>query len=86
MGVKGVAEGVVVFNNSPAESERELGALVSLEQGFSVDALRDALKKRLPGYMVPSRLIVTQGEFPRTSNGKYNRKRATQLVFGAKGT
>jgi acyl-coenzyme A synthetase/AMP-(fatty) acid ligase len=81
--VKGVLEGVVVFNNAPNEAERELGALVSLE-GLSVDALREALKERLPGYMVPTRLVVTGDEFPRTSNGKYDRKRATQLVFGSR--
>jgi amino acid adenylation domain-containing protein len=84
VGVKGVLEGVVVFNDSPREAERELGALVSLEGGLSVDALREALKQRLPSYMVPTRLAVTADEFPRTSNGKYDRKRAKQLVFGSR--
>jgi acyl-CoA synthetase (AMP-forming)/AMP-acid ligase II len=41
------------------------------------------LKKRLPGYMVPSRMVVTRDEFPRTSNGKYDRKRALQVVFAS---
>lgn len=81
--VPGVLEGIVVFHDSPSEAERELGALVSLEEGASVEALREALKKRLPGYMIPSRLVVTREDFPRTSNGKYDRKRARQLVFGA---
>jgi D-alanine--poly(phosphoribitol) ligase subunit 1 len=79
--VDGVQEGVVVFNNSPQEAERELGALLSLKDGVALEAVREALKKRLPAYMVPSRLVVTRDEFPRTSNGKYDRKRALQAVF-----
>jgi acyl-coenzyme A synthetase/AMP-(fatty) acid ligase len=81
--VEGVQEGVVVFNNSPNEADRELGALVSLKDGFPIEGVREALKKRLPGYMVPSRMVVTRDEFPRTSNGKYDRKRALQVVFAS---
>ncbi|MEP7154362.1 MAG: amino acid adenylation domain-containing protein [Betaproteobacteria bacterium] len=82
VGIEGVHEGVVVFNNSAVESERELGALVSLDEGFDLDALRAALQKRLPGYMVPSRFKIISEEFPRTPNGKYDRKQTLKLVFG----
>ncbi|TMH57270.1 MAG: amino acid adenylation domain-containing protein [Betaproteobacteria bacterium] len=81
-GIDGVHEGVVVFNNSSVEAERELGALVSLEEGFDLDALRHALQKRLPKYMVPTRFKVTGEDFPRTPNGKYDRKRTLKIVFG----
>ncbi|MEO8103377.1 MAG: amino acid adenylation domain-containing protein, partial [Betaproteobacteria bacterium] len=79
-GIEGVHEGVVVFNNSVVESERELGALVSLDEGFDLDALRHALQKRLPGYMVPTRFKITTDEFPRTPNGKYDRKVTLKIV------
>ena len=82
VGIDGVHEGVVVFNGSTIEAERELGALVSLEEGFDLDALRHALQKRLPGYMVPTRFKVTVGDFPRTPNGKYDRKQTLKIVFG----
>ncbi len=82
VGIDGVHEGVVVFNNSAVESERELGALVSLDEGFDLDALRQALQKRLPGYMVPTRFKITTEEFPRTPNGKYDRKQTLKTVFG----
>ena len=81
-GIEGVQEGVVVFNNSSVESERELGALVSLEEGFDLDALRNALQKRLPGYMVPTRVKIMAEVFPRTPNGKYDRKQTLKIIFG----
>jgi acyl-coenzyme A synthetase/AMP-(fatty) acid ligase len=82
VGIDGVHEGVVVFNNSSIEAERELGALVSLDEGFDLDALRHALQKRLPKYMIPTRFKVTGEDFPRTPNGKYDRKRTLKIVFG----
>jgi amino acid adenylation domain-containing protein len=82
VGIEGVHEGVVVFNNSSNESEREIGALVSLDDGFDVDTLRAALQKRLPAYMVPTRLKIMHDDFPRTPNGKYDRKQTLKIVFG----
>lgn len=82
VGIEGVHEGVVVFNNSSNEAERELGALVSLHNGFDAEALREALTKRLPGYMVPTRIKITTEDFPRTPNGKYDRKQTLKRVFG----
>ena len=82
VGIEGVHEGVVVFNNSANESERELGALVSLDDGFDLDALRQALQKRLPAYMVPTRFKIIADDFPRTPNGKYDRKQTLKKVFG----
>ena len=82
VGIDGVHEGVVVFNNSSVDAERELGALVSLDEGFDLDALRHALQKRLPGYMIPTRFKIMTGDFPRTPNGKYDRKQTLKIVFG----
>lgn len=81
MALPGVEEGVVVFNNSENENERELGALVSLSEGYTLDALTRDLKSRLPPYMVPTRLRLIEGEFPRTPNGKYDRKATKHIVF-----
>ena len=81
MALPGVEEGVVVFNNSDREDERELGALVSLADGYTLEALNKDLKSRLPPYMVPTRLRLIDGEFPRTPNGKYDRKATKRIVF-----
>jgi len=81
VGIEGVHEGVVVFNNSSNESEREIAALVSLLEGFDADNLRQALEKRLPKYMVPTKIKITNDDFPRTANGKYDRKATLKLVF-----
>jgi len=72
----------IVFNNSADESTRELGALVSLDAGMDADQLRAALQARLPAYMVPTKLVFTTDDFPRTPNGKYDRKLVLKAVFG----
>ena len=82
VGIEGVREGVVVFNNSANESERELGALVSLDENIDIDTLRQAMRKRLPAYMVPTRFKIISDDFPRTPNGKYDRKQTLKKVFG----
>lgn len=79
--IPGVEEGVVVFNNSANESERELGALVSLAPDYSLELLGRELKSRLPPYMVPTRLRLIEGDFLRTPNGKYDRKAIKNVVF-----
>ena len=83
VGIAGVHEGVVVFKPGVDGGEGELGALVSLDEGFDLAALRTALQTRLPSYMVPTRVRVADGEFPRTPNGKYDRKTTLALVFAA---
>ena len=83
VGIAGVHEGVVVFKPGVDGGEGELGALVSLDEGFDLAALRTALQTRLPSYMVPTRVRVADGDFPRTPNGKYDRKATLALVFAA---
>ena len=77
-----VSQTSIVFNNSADESTRELGALVSLDAGMDADQLRAALQARLPAYMVPTKLVFTTDDFPRTPNGKYDRKLVLKAVFG----
>ena len=79
--IEGVSEGVVVFNDCEDESLREIGALVSFSGELSVSELNEALNNRLPGYMVPTRVKVLDSEYPRTPNGKYDRKQIKQMVF-----
>lgn len=79
--IEGVEEGVVVFGKSPNDEENEIGALVSLNDSLELAELRNILKDRLPGYMVPTKILLYKDEFPRTANGKYDRKAATTIVF-----
>jgi amino acid adenylation domain-containing protein len=78
--IEGVVEGVVVFGKNPSHGNDEIGALVQLETGFEVSELIEQLKKRLPPYMVPTLVRLTD-DFPRTPNGKYDRKAITTLVY-----
>lgn len=77
----GVDEGVVVFNNSDDEQLRAIGALVKLDGSTSIEQLRVALRHLLPPYMVPSKIKLLEGSFPRTANGKYDRKTILSELF-----
>jgi D-alanine--poly(phosphoribitol) ligase subunit 1 len=79
--IAGVAEAVVVFNDCADESLREIGALVSIDSSLSLQQLQQQLQGLLPGYMVPTKLHELAGEYPRTANGKYDRKRIKKTVF-----
>jgi D-alanine--poly(phosphoribitol) ligase subunit 1 len=71
---EGVEEVVVVFNNSIVEDQKAIAALISLKSDALLASVQTAIKQRLPAYMLPSILKQTTEEFPRTPNGKYDRK------------
>jgi D-alanine--poly(phosphoribitol) ligase subunit 1 len=74
-----VQEAVVVFKHSEPQ---EIGALVVFSEDADAHAVLEALKGRLPAYMVPTTIAGHEGRLPSTPNGKYDRKRAAALVFG----
>lgn len=77
-----VEEGVVVFGKAAGDANEEIGAYVSLKEGVDVTVLNGLLKERLPAYMVPTKVVLAESEFPRTPNGKYDRKVITKTVYG----
>ncbi len=67
-------DAAVVLLRAPSGGPRRLIAYVVPRPGaFDPEALIDTLKGMLPGYMVPSALMVLD-ELPRTPNGKIDRK------------
>ena len=76
-----VEEGVVVFRKGSGDDDSEIGCLVSLHGDYTTTELKSALTERLPPYMVPTRIRLHEGAFPRTPNGKYDRKATLKLVF-----
>lgn len=62
----------VEFGESAAESELDL-----LQQ--SIQGLRDRLKSRLPGYMIPSSWFVLRS-FPLTPSGKIDRRKVKEWI------
>jgi len=76
-----VDEAVVVFKNGDDAAEQAIGALVGSSTGIDANELRDALKDKLPAYMVPTVIVFEDSEFPRTANGKYDRKAVLAQVF-----
>lgn len=75
-----VLEGVVVFGQRHGDDE--LGALVHLKEGHSLTELKTALEGKLPAYMIPTKIEMTEQDFPRTPNGKYDRKVIKGRLFG----
>ena len=68
----GVREAVVVARGEGA-GQQLVGYVGAGQDGPDVGALRQALLARLPGYMVPSHLVVMQA-LPLSPNGKVDRK------------
>jgi acyl carrier protein len=71
----GVKEAVVVTWQESPQDEARLAAYVVLEDSAedSTKELRNGLKTRLPGYMLPSVFTFLE-KFPLTPNGKIDRK------------
>ena len=69
-----VREAVVLARVESGEEKRLVGYVVS-EEGveLKVEELRQALRAKLPEYMVPSALVVLEA-LPLTANGKLDRK------------
>ena len=69
-----VSEAAVVL----ADEERQLVACVVIEGGTPAEMLREFLRKRLPGYMVPA-FFLALPKLPLTPNGKVDRKALAKL-------
>ena len=84
MSLATVSEAVVAFKREGdfQQAQAEIGALVTLSSGDLQD-LRQDLKNKLPGYMLPTLLKEWTLDYPRTPNGKYDRKEITRLLFEA---
>lgn len=74
-----IEEVVVVFR---ATEPAEIGALMVVREGFDTDEVRAAMNAVLPSYMVPTTVVEIDGDYPMTSNGKYDRRAITERVFG----
>ncbi|GAA3768380.1 hypothetical protein GCM10022403_000040 [Streptomyces coacervatus] len=68
-----VAECAVVAIPDGAAGRRILAFAVSEDGGTDEAGLRMALRRLLPGYMVPDRIFVTGRPLPRLTNGKVDR-------------
>ncbi|MGH3794144.1 MAG: amino acid adenylation domain-containing protein [Pseudonocardiaceae bacterium] len=81
--VPGVAKAVVVASD-PGTGERRLVGYVVPENGAVPDprAIREELSRRLPGYAVPSAVVVLDA-LPLTPNGKLNRRALPVADFTA---
>ncbi len=68
----GVREAVCLAREDTPGDVRLVGYVVGTKESFEENRLKGALRKRLPGYMVPAR-IVRLDALPLTPNGKLDR-------------
>lgn len=76
-----VKDAVVIACSGGTDSERSLAAFIVPHAAStpSADDLTQYLRARLPGYMVPPRIILV-AELPLTQNGKIDRRQLSLLV------
>ena len=74
-----IIEQVVVLFNEKADNKYLVGYFVAKEQ-VDVEELRSYLSKKLPEYMVPTRLLQIE-QMPLTVNGKLDRKALLNIEY-----
>lgn len=73
----GVSTAVVLVRTAPG-GDKELAAYLVGAHPLDIQALRMALSRRLPGYMVPSRYLQLEA-LPLTVNGKLDKRALTMM-------
>ena len=76
-----IEEGVVVYKEADELDDCGIGALIRVADDTAVPDIQARLRDLLPVYMLPTTIEATSDEFPRTPNGKYDRKSVSKLVF-----
>ena len=76
-----IKEAVVTFIKDSA-GKKHLAAHLVLKDGAEIETkkIKDALKNKLPEYMIPSRFL-TREEIPLTRNGKIDRQKLAENIF-----
>lgn len=71
----GLVKDVVVIPRSDGSREEQLVGYLIKQPNAEIDlpALRDRLKQKLPGYMIPAAFVIMD-QFPLTPNGKIDRR------------
>lgn len=77
----GVEEVVVILSPPVKELQEEhLAAMITAADGLSTERLLTELEQRLPAYMVPSRVFVSDAQLPRNNNGKIDFEKVKKVL------
>ena len=74
-----IEEAVSVYKNGEDNAAAYIGLALKTTRPVEIRELRQALNDVLPKYMVPGRFLFIDGDYPRTANGKYDRKAIAAL-------
>lgn len=75
----GVREAAVIQHELSSD-EKQLAAFLVIKKQSSIAEIKRELEQKLPGYMVPERLISLES-IPLTANGKADKKKLKEFVF-----
>lgn len=67
------------ISQTPNNSHKRILAYVQGKESFSVDRLKEDLKKKLPDYMIPAQIIAV-ASMPLLPNGKIDRKQLLKIA------
>ncbi|MCZ4560639.1 non-ribosomal peptide synthase/polyketide synthase [Rhodococcus sp. IEGM 1401] len=73
LGEPEVTQAAVLLHSSEQSEQQLVGYVVSTDPDLDHDGLADAVRRRMPEYMVPSVFVVLD-EFPLNASGKLDRK------------
>ncbi|WP_270171318.1 non-ribosomal peptide synthase/polyketide synthase [Paenibacillus sp. SYP-B4298] len=77
--------GCIVLVHEDGEGNRRLVGYVAGDSGLELQQVREGLKDRLPGYMIPA-ILITLEELPLTPNGKIDHRALPAPDFSAGST
>ena len=81
--IEGVTDAVsIAFNRSGRGSNSDLFSFIRVNsQKINKNFIYSKIQKKLPRFMVPTDIFIFRSDFPRTQNGKVDKKELTKKIL-----
>lgn len=74
-----IEEAVAIYKDADEKPVSFIGLALKINRKVETRELRKDLMTVMPKYMIPEKFLFIDGDYPRTPNGKYDRKAITAL-------
>ncbi len=78
--ISGIQDALVVIQSDDNQNKQLIGYYIPRDSQITHSEIVDNLRSKIPDYMIPSHTMALKS-FPKTPNGKINRKELPQPVF-----